>query len=1526
MSRLKKIEGHLTFDDSSNFEEFEKTISLLQKRFTQIEPAPRAITSPASGTAAAGTSAEQTKTSAPFIVTLSFEERFTKPVYQRIWESFEEHLPTLEEAFLKIAGALTPGTTTVKFLADVASEFLKKFTPSATPSAPGSPSPGTAGGDHAERRQAAFGRIATQINDWQSKAAQPVKNLTVTPTDVEGIYDAVSSVAASKEPPGEFGLTQLVGWLSPDANKGVIPAVWKFEIQGEVKYEPAIYRDGGRFDVLGPNGAQLATKWLSADEIEALLDGVPDVIKMEKVADLLRALSRQSAKDEQLRRSRTIRGRFWLSDGKPFGVRQVAVLAPPAFDKVVGECCTAEEIFPEDQTGCCDDEDQRPEVIRTPVALAFGHTDETGYFELTYIEPKGWGGPGRHFALVQISGVHAALAVALESDGTSVRFPDPLLLQVNEALLHEPADDENSIQWLDKESDHEDCGGNCYSEPNRALDEFDFTVVVRTTDPLITQKCLKQVNGKASLQSSNDEAFADGPSRLFRTGLNREHRVIWDLDPVIAQAETIAHGRILTMKQVWRADGYSLGDLLYSLPLAPLQKKNIAIIDWNRSDSFRRDESQTNVDALSNYFGRERDISEIANSAIHESLRGSSSSGSSSSSSGGGISFPFLGFGSASGGSSGGWSESSQDSTKTLAASFLNSLRDKTQQSANSYRAQHVTVVQQIDQSERQKIVTETVANRNACHALTIQYFEVLRHYKVDFELASVRECLYIPLPLDCFDRDKVNRWRSSIERGLIDSVHVAGIRALERREQGYPYPKGQFADGNLERVGGEISLLLEFRLPAGVSGAKKDSPPVALPPGYDDFQPYLQTCLALDPEKRDDYFRATGVASIMARKIVSGLRFYADASGTRYDLKLEAALATPFTSGREHAVNISLPQDWKAPKVKRKDVTSLVIESSVPIPDEASVVLKTVAFNYSTYGSNFAVVPLMMPNQRLSTTASGQVAARLMTPLQFEETKVLETEDKVAVDALIRHLNENLEYYHKAIWWFMDQDRRFTLLDGFIAPHSGGRSVASVVENRLIGIIGNSLVMPVAPGIRLDYLNDVTTKANDSSSSMDELLEAYRPLIPNPAVRISVPTKGVFAESVMGRCNACEKIDNSRNWKYWEHPLPDEPTKIEPISTASRNQPVANPTTAPMTAPIINQVHTTMQSAPDPSGLGKMLDAIGNPNTFRDMAGLAGTQQGAREALTSSFETTSKFGDLAAQAMMQAQDLIAKAVMTYFTGGLGAASFLDSAPGMKQSIGKDVKAGRITPQQGQQSIARLNDALIDTIKSGEVRTLFDQPEISEAVKAGARKGAKVSATHGGSKVDIGEAPAQSEDEADEESDRSRRPSFLNWLLPNAEARPARRNRSRPNQRTEVVKIAFKSNGEGTLTFGGRKVPCLGEPGERYPKDLTVKNIEGEKGKGDWGHADKFRLWISGEGFVSGTNQPYPMYWSVKLVGDKGIFVHQGPDNLRDNGRPSGGCIHLAPPNAEDFYNWITGPTRILISYPWPGPGSTASR
>jgi hypothetical protein len=135
---------------------------------------------------------------------------------------------------------------------------------------------------------------------------------------------------------------------------------------------------------------------------------------------------------------------------------------------------------------------------------------------------------------------------------------------------------------------------------------------------------------------------------------------------------------------------------------------------------------------------------------------------------------------------------------------------------------------------------------------------------------------------------------------------------------------------------------------------------------------------------------------------------------------------------------------------------------------------------------------------------------------------------------------------------------------------------------------------------------------------------------------------------------------------------------------------------------------------------------------------------------------------------------------------------------------------------------------------------------------------------------------------------------------------------------TLQVKITFSATGEGTLDYGGTKVKCLGKPGLQYPLDSTIYNIEGVQNEGDYKNAYKFKLWVSSEFNDPTDNQPYRMHWAVKLIGQKGIFVHEGGDTLAGNSNePSQGCVHLGPGNAEKFYNWITDKTRIQISYPW---------
>ncbi|QIG46302.1 hypothetical protein G5V57_00115 [Nordella sp. HKS 07] len=184
---------------------------------------------------------------------------------------------------------------------------------------------------------------------------------------------------------------------------------------------------------------------------------------------------------------------------------------------------------------------------------------------------------------------------------------------------------------------------------------------------------------------------------------------------------------------------------------------------------------------------------------------------------------------------------------------------------------------------------------------------------------------------------------------------------------------------------------------------------------------------------------------------------------------------------------------------------------------------------------------------------------------------------------------------------------------------------MASVVDNSLIGIVGNSLVMPVALGNHLDPQFRLASGAT--------LLEQYDPQSPAPPSRISLPTRGVFAEAVMGDCNACEEIDDTRFWRWDEAPI-DEPPPLDVNALASRRSEPAYGAATPFPTPIIGM--QTPQAAPDPAGVKAALDALAR-SSFTDITGLAGTQANALAAYSKAMDTALAFGkeasDLAKQA-----------------------------------------------------------------------------------------------------------------------------------------------------------------------------------------------------------------------------------------------------------------------------------------------------
>jgi GH25 family lysozyme M1 (1,4-beta-N-acetylmuramidase) len=343
---------------------------------------------------------------------------------------------------------------------------------------------------------------------------------------------------------------------------------------------------------------------------------------------------------------------------------------------------------------------------------------------------------------------------------------------------------------------------------------------------------------------------------------------------------------------------------------------------------------------------------------------------------------------------------------------------------------------------------------------------------------------------------------------------------------------------------------------------------------------------------------------------------------------------------------------------VTRASIAALVIKSGVPLPAGCRAIVNSASLRYQTDNFRYDMIndqrvnddidlpivagtgtpdvpawptppipgfPLKLTQIPGITPVRSGSGAMLYTPLDEWEQRSPRHEDIRLSARLVEHLNTNLEYYHHAIWWTMDPNRRYMFLDGYQAPNAGGRSVASVVENTLIGIVGNSLILPVAPGNRLDPTFEFAKGVT--------LLEHYDPQSPAPPSRVSLPTRGVFAEAVMGDCNACEEIDDTRFWRWEESPI-DEPPALDMSALASRRAEPNYGTPTPFPSPIVN-IQNAPQ-APDPAGVQAALDAISR-QSFADITGLAGTQANAAAAYAKAMDTALAFGKEASQLAQQA-------------------------------------------------------------------------------------------------------------------------------------------------------------------------------------------------------------------------------------------------------------------------------------------------
>lgn len=840
----------------------------------------------------------------------------------------------------------------------------------------------------------------------------------------------------------------------------------------------------------------------------------------------------------------------------------------------------------------------------------------------------------------------------------------------------------------------QDLGGGCVdlTMPNRALEEFSYLTAVRTTEPrvqglaidtrvtvppalmsdLLGVSIASQAMGLTrsrpvelltpsltlDAQAARSLVRVDTPPTVAeiaqaswlsevtytsgliegglqvapgRSVLDEDHPIDWDYTPTVYLALDVAHGHLLHYKEVWRADGYSLGKLLHSLPLAPGQRRQLAVVDWDRRTRSAREERLEFEEHLDALLTRDREVLELVSSELDEDMAGGSRN--TTWGAAGGIGGGFIGTGwGIFGGVAGGFSESSsrawQDSARTFSADAMQQLRDRISQRSSSLRAQRTAVVQTVGQGEGFRAETEVVANYNRCHSLTIEYFQVLRHFLVTHELADVSECLFVPFPIAVFDRAKALRWRDPLTRFLKRDRLRGGFAAIERIADdwvGWDFPESAYSEEAPESLEGEVRI--SFLLPRprdDADGAFQVDTWAALAPfvDVDPLELFTAKLNALVARQRDRVFReeiAPGIAAQLAQRLRMA---FVTSDGGEVEVPVDATLVSRYAEGTP--LYVSLNPAGAVPPIPRQDIVHVKLwYDGEPLPPDARVIVHAGRLRYSTPH----ITALLFGEDRILDDIKEGDAVVVATPLTQRELRNPRDEDVELADRLVAHLNDHLEYYHQAIWMSLDAQRRYMLLDAVLVPGLGGRSIASVCTNELVGIVGNSLVLPVAPGQRLD-----PTLATNGDAPPVSLRHAYA-VSPSPPLRVSVPTRGVHAEAVAGACNACESIDDTRYWR-WTTDGQLELPGVLPIGTETRAAPEPDLTPTPLPAPLV-----TIQNAPpvpDPAGLSSAFGLLSTPELFRDVTGLAGTQANAGAAFQAAMSAASALGDKAAALATQ--------------------------------------------------------------------------------------------------------------------------------------------------------------------------------------------------------------------------------------------------------------------------------------------------
>ncbi len=707
-----------------------------------------------------------------------------------------------------------------------------------------------------------------------------------------------------------------------------------------------------------------------------------------------------------------------------------------------------------------------------------------------------------------------------------------------------------------------------------------------------------------------------------------------------------AVGAILTYRQSWFQQGLALGQLLHSLALAPGESTRIALVDWTRRVRATSDEVTEQLEALSASTERNRSISEVTSAVAREAQQGFSETSSSASAEQSAQTAGSAGIGVAKPGILGALKEAvfgsdrsdiGVRSTGTSSANSTNTGWASSRASSSGERTLTGEMMQNV--ADRTQQAANSTRNRRATAVTESSQSEseklstrVVTNYNhmhalsvLYFEVVQVyrvvvevaRATPALFLPM------KLVSFSESVIRRYRSVIAAAGlipeVRALAFARA------NQLAIEAPRRTGPwNPSFLGQIKQTLGAKAANPNDAVVHLP---------LQELKLVQVGSSDqDFFdRFSGIVVTMA-------------NGTRHT----ASIANRFEahSGWTGQYGAGLPL------ADAREVAAIdLIQKNSDF--EGTIDLLLSFDGRQQNGQTWSTV-LDVPILALGLTI--QCRKEKVTPA-FRMSPAIGDAD------LIDHLEENALHYSSAIWRSLDAAAITTLLGTY---KLNGQRLIEVIDPVPAAVSGNYLVFRFYGDLGTEAWEALKDKLGEDAAPREDM--------------VPLPSGGVFAEAVLGRSNAAEKLDITRFWNWQDSPIPILPSEISPLSAGGKAND-KTPQTGALEGSIVNIVNPP--SLPDPAGLGPLYSAVANGNMFRDMSGLAQTTalvgaalQAAQAGAANATGAAGEAQKVAAQQLTEVLKIAAQVALAAMTGGGSAGLSALGAIGGAAAGGAPAKPG----------------------------------------------------------------------------------------------------------------------------------------------------------------------------------------------------------------------------------------------------------